>query len=114
MFTGRSKATETVVGAGLAGAILGISLRVDGGTNLLSELVTEFGNGTLDLIQEPAYFILLRWVFLVLGLLLILRLLLLRGRAGVLATVTIGVLVLFLLVRAGEQFEKSDDHTPCP
>ena len=95
VFTGRSKTTEAVLGGRLAGTILGVGLRVDGGTNFLSEVVTEFGNGTLDLIQEPAYFILLRRVFLVLGLLLIL-LLLLRGRARALATVSIGVLILIL------------------
>ena len=98
MFARRSKAAKAVLGGGLAGAILGVGLWINGGTNLLSELVTKVGNGTLDLVKEPAYLVFFRWVFLVLGLLLILLLVLLGGPAGALAAVSIGVLVLVLVL----------------
>lgn len=87
-----------MLGGGLAGAILGVGLWINGGTNLLSELVPKVGDGTLDLVQEPAYLVFFRWVYLILGLLLILLLVLLRGPVGALAAVSVGVLVLVLVL----------------
>jgi hypothetical protein len=54
VFARRSKATEAVLGGGLAGAILGVGLWINGGTNLLRELGTDLGDGTLNLVQEAA------------------------------------------------------------
>jgi hypothetical protein len=54
VFTGWSKAAEAVLSSGLVGAILSVSLRVDGGADLLGKLVADSGNGTLYLIQKTA------------------------------------------------------------
>lgn len=100
MFPRRCEASEPVLRAGLAGAILGIGLRIDGGTQLLGNLGTEVGDRALDLPQKALQLIFLRWLSLVLGLLVLL--VLLRGSAMALAAISVRVLIRILVARLYE------------
>lgn len=59
MFPGRSEATKSMLCVGFAGAILGIRLWIDRGTDLLGKFRTKLGHSTLQFSQQTGQFVFL-------------------------------------------------------
>lgn len=106
---------ETMLGAGLAVAILRIGLWVDGGPQPLGRFGTKVGDGSLDLSQKAMDLVILGWLALILWL-LVLRLTGVGALAAIseLMGLALGwVRVLLCVTRVRWMFQRLDDlHTP--